>query len=79
MLRKYILDLSHMLEAPPLELREDFSFKVQPVGIVDQKVKVLRNKVIPMVKVFWKSDIVEEMMWETVALMRSRYLFLFSD
>ena len=37
MLRKYILDPSHMLEAPLVELREDLSFEVQPIGIVDQR------------------------------------------
>ena len=51
MLRKYVLDPSHILEAPPIELNEDLSFEVQPVGIVDQEIKELRNKVFPMVKV----------------------------
>ena len=50
MLRKYISNLSHMLEAPPVELKEDLSFEVQSIGIVDQRMKELRNKVIPMVK-----------------------------
>ena len=65
MLRKYISDPSHVLEAPLVELREDLFFEVQPIEIVDQRMKVLRNKVIPMVNVLWKSDRVEEMMWET--------------
>ena len=60
-LRKYNSDLSHMLEAPPIELKEDLSFEVQPIGIVDQRIKELRNKVIPIVKVLWRSDTVEEM------------------
>ena len=50
-LRKYILDPSHIFEASSVELREDLSFEVQLVGIVDQRMKELRNKVIPMVKV----------------------------
>ena len=79
MLRQYILNLSHVLEAPPVELRKDFSFELQPVGIVDQRMKVLKSKVIPMVKVLWRSNRVEEMTWETKALMRNRYLFLFFD
>ena len=61
MLRKYISDLSHVLEAPPVELKEDLSFEVQPVEIVDQIMKVLRNKVIPMIKVLWRSKRVKEM------------------
>ena len=51
MLRKYIFYPSHVLEASPIELKEDLSFKVQLVRIIDQKLKVLRNKVIPMIKV----------------------------
>ena len=51
MLRKYLSDPSHVLEAPPIELNEDFSFEVQLVGIVDQRIKELRNKTISMVKI----------------------------
>ena len=51
MLRKYISNPSHVLKTPPVELREDFSFEVQLVRILDQREKVLRNKVVPMVKV----------------------------
>ena len=62
MLKKYILDQSHVLEAPLVELKEDLLFSVQLVRIIDQRMKELRNKVILMVKVLWRSDTVEEMM-----------------
>ena len=39
MLKKYVLDPSHLLEAPPIELEKDLSFEVQPVAIVDQEMK----------------------------------------
>ena len=79
MLRKYISNLSHVLEALPIELNEYLLFQVQPMGIVDQRMKELRNKIIPMVKVLWRRDTVEEMTWETEACMRSRYPYLFTD
>ena len=79
MLRKYIFDLSHVLEAPLIELNEDLSFKVRPVGIVDQRMKELRNKVISMVNILWRSDTVEKITWETEASMRSCYSYLFTD
>ena len=41
--------------------------------------KVLRNNDIPMVKVLWRSDRVEEMTWEVKASMRKCYPFLFFD
>ena len=78
MLRKYIFDTSHVLEAPSIELKENLLFEVQPVGIIDQKLEELRNKEIPMVKVLCRSDIIEEMTWETEASMRDRYLYLFN-
>ena len=76
MLRKYISE-SHVLETLPIELEEYLSFEVQPVAIVDQKMKQFRSKVIPMVKVLWRSDTIEEMTWETKAFMRNHYPYLF--
>ena len=77
--RKYILDPSHVLEISLVELREDLSFEVQPIGILYHREKVLRNKVVTMVKVLWRSDRVDEMTWETEVLMRKHYPYLFSD
>ena len=77
MLKKYVLDPSHILETTPIELEEDLSFEVQPVAIIDQEMKQLKSKVIPMVKVLWRSDSIEEMTWETEVFMRSRYAYLF--
>ena len=61
MLRKYISNPSHVFEAPPTEIRENLSFEVQPVGILDHREKILTNKVVPMVKVPWRNDKVEDM------------------
>ena len=77
MLRKYISNPSHILKTPPIELEEDLSFEVQPVVIVDREMKQLRNKVILMVKVLWKNDIIEEMTWEKKTFMGSHYPYLF--
>ena len=60
MLRKYVSDPSHVLGAPPVELNKDLSFEVQPVDIIDQGMKELRNKIILMVKILWRSDTIEE-------------------
>ena len=79
MLRKYISDLFHVLKTPLDELRENLPFEVQPIGILDHREKVLRNKVTPMVKVLWRSDRVKEMTWEIEASLRKRYPYLFFD
>ena len=53
MLQKYIADPSHVLRDQPVELKEDLTYEERPVQIVDRKDQVLRNKVIPLVKVLW--------------------------
>ncbi|OMP06578.1 reverse transcriptase [Corchorus capsularis] len=65
MLKKYVPDDSHILEAPPIELKENMSFEVQPIEILDRQIRFLRNKQIPLVKVLWQSGEIEEMTWET--------------
>ena len=52
------------------------NFEVPSVAVVDQEIKQLKSKVIPMVKVLWRSDTIEEMSWE-IELSPSFFLFLF--
>ena len=51
MLRKYILDPSHVLREQPVQLKENLTYEEIPVQIVDHKEQVLRSKVFPLVKV----------------------------
>ena len=51
MLRKYIPDPSHVLRDQPVELKDNLTYKEQPMQIVDRRERILRNKVIPLVKV----------------------------
>ena len=64
-LRRYIPDPSHILSYLPVQIQEDLSYTGEPVQILDHKVKQLRNKTIPLVKVLWRSQKVEEATWET--------------
>ena len=79
MLRKYILDLSHVLRDQPLELKDNLTYKEQPMQIVDRREQILRNKVILLVKVLWGNHGIKEATWESEAQMRSQYPQLFSD
>ena len=45
--------------------------------ILDRKDKVLHNKVVPLVKVLWRNQAVEEATWETETDMREKYPELF--
>ena len=64
MLRKYISNPSHVLQPQSVELNEDLTYEEEPVVIVDYQVRQLRSKFILMVKVLWRSNNVEEHMWE---------------
>ena len=64
MIRKYIADPSHVLRDQLVELKEDLTYKERPVHIVDRKDQVLRNKVVPLVKVLWMNHGREEAPWE---------------
>ena len=77
MLKKYVPDPSHILTQEPIELHEDLSYQEKPVMIMDRENKVLRNKVIPLVKVLWRNQKVEEATWEREDDMRVNYPELF--
>ena len=78
MLRKYILDPSHVLREQPLQLKENLTYEEIPVQILDRKERVLRSKVIYLVKVLWKNHEREAATWEPKAQMRRQYPQLFS-
>ncbi|KAL5579009.1 hypothetical protein UlMin_011451 [Ulmus minor] len=59
------------------KIHEDLSLQEKPVQILDFKVKTLRNKEIPLVKVLWRNQSVEEATWERESDMRASYPVLF--
>ena len=77
MLRKYIADPSHVLQPQVVELSEDLTYEEFPVEIVDRQIRQLRTKEIPMVKVLWSNHTTEDCTWETEAMMREAYPYLF--
>ena len=79
MLRKYIPDPSHVLRDHPVELKDNLTYKEQPMQIVDRREQIFRNKVIPLVKVLWGNHGIKEATWESEAQMCSQYPQLFPD
>ena len=79
MLRRYRSDPSHVLKDSEVEISENLSYIEEPVSIVDYRVKQLRRREIPMVKVIWKNHGIEEATWETEEKMRRDYPHLFRD
>ena len=77
MLRKYIRDPSHILQPQIVELSEDLTYEEYPMAIVDRQIRQLRTKEIPIVKVLWSNHTVEDCTWETEAMVRVAYPYLF--
>ena len=77
MLKKYVPNASHILEQEPIELQEDLTYEEKPVQILDRKTKTLRNKEIPLVKVLWRNQKIEEATWEREDEMRLAHPVIF--
>ncbi len=79
MLRKYLFDPSHTLDASTIELREDLSFEETPVRILAREDKKLRNRTIPYVKILWSKHEEREATWELESRMKEHFPDLFSE
>ncbi|KAL0537684.1 hypothetical protein IC582_026668 [Cucumis melo] len=79
MLRKYVLDPSHVVDYEPLEIDENLSYTEQPVEVLAREMKMLRNREISLVKVLWQNHRVKEATWEREDDIRSRYPELFEE
>ena len=77
MLKRYVPDKPHVLKQEPTEIHEDLSLQEEPVQTLDFKIKTLRNKDIPLVKILWRNQSVEEATWERESDMRASYPELF--
>ncbi|XP_016705344.1 uncharacterized protein [Gossypium hirsutum] len=77
MLRRYCSDPTHVVPVEEIEVRLDLTFEEEPIQILDRKVKVLRRKSIPLVKVIWQNHSSEEATWEPEEAMRQQYPYLF--
>ncbi|XP_038880320.1 uncharacterized protein LOC120071960 [Benincasa hispida] len=79
MLRKYLMDPSHVVDFEPLQLSENLSYEDKPAQIVAREVKVLRSKKVPLVKVLWQNHQFEKATWEREDEMRALHLEIFQD
>ena len=77
MLRKYVSDPTHILLVQDVSVREDSTYREEPVAIVGRETKRLRNKEITIVKVQWHRHSPEECTWEMEQAMMDQYPQLF--
>ena len=68
-----------MIKDSEIEISDKLSYVEESVKIVDHRVKQLRKREIPMVKVLWKNHGVEEATWEIEEKMGRDYPHLFHD
>ena len=64
MLKNYVHYPSHVLNYESLDVDLKLTYEKRPIEILDWKDKVLRNKIVPLVKVLWRNHVVEEAIWE---------------
>ncbi|KAK5835759.1 hypothetical protein PVK06_011463 [Gossypium arboreum] len=79
MLRRYRSDPTHVVPVAEIKVRTDLTFEEEPVQILDQNVKVLRRKSVPLVKVLWRNHGREEATWEPEEAMQQQYPHLFGS
>ena len=64
MLRFFVSDPTHVLDYHPMNVQEGLEYEEKPFQVVDRRALVLRNKVMPLVKVEWKYLLNEKATWE---------------
>ncbi|KAK6157973.1 hypothetical protein DH2020_005287 [Rehmannia glutinosa] len=77
-LKKYQPDPEHIITQDTPPLIENLSYIEKPIRIIDQQIRQLRNRDIPIVKVVWRNhNRDEDATWEMKEDIRNQYLELF--
>ncbi|GJY19798.1 hypothetical protein Tco_0392364 [Tanacetum coccineum] len=78
-LKKCLSDESLVIPMKELQLDDKLNFVEEPIEIMDQEVKQLKQSRIPIVKVRWNSKRGPEFTWEREDQIRAKYPHLFSN
>ncbi|KAK7264749.1 hypothetical protein RJT34_32359 [Clitoria ternatea] len=76
-LRKYISDPTHVIEPDVIQVKDNLTYDAPPVRISDRRIKQLRDKTIPLVKVIWSETRGEDATWELETEMKESHPHLF--
>lgn len=76
-LRKYVHDLSHVIPRDEVQIRDNLTVETMPIRIEDRKMKRLRGKEIPLVRVAWGGAAGGSVTWELESKMQEMYPELF--
>ena len=75
-LRKYVSDPSHIIMPDTIQLKDNLTFETMSVHIIDKRIKQLRGKQIPLVKILW-NEVRGDVTWELEEKIRRAYPYLF--
>jgi hypothetical protein len=64
LLKKYVPNPNHIIYYNVIQVEHEADFWVEPVRILDKKLKVLRNKAISLIKVQWTCYGPKDATWE---------------
>ncbi|GKF84561.1 hypothetical protein Tco_0249459, partial [Tanacetum coccineum] len=78
-LKKCLSNESLIIPMKELPLDDKLNFVEEPVEIMDQEIKQLKQSCIPIVKVRWYSKRGPEFTWEREDQIRAKYPHLFSN
>nr|GFA12892.1 putative reverse transcriptase domain-containing protein [Tanacetum cinerariifolium] len=78
-LKKCLSDESRVIPMKELQLDDKLNFMEEPVEIMDQEIKQLRQSHISIIKVRWNSRRGPEFTWEREDEIRAKYPHLFSN
>ena len=79
LLRGYNYHPLHVASYPFDQIQSDMSLSEEPEAILERQERVMRNKVIPFVKILWKNHPEREATWETEESMRASYPHFFEQ
>ncbi|KAL6547062.1 hypothetical protein OROMI_022783 [Orobanche minor] len=79
LLRKYVYDLSHVINHTAVEMNKDLTYEEQPEVILDRSVRQLRNKEKVFVKIQWRNHSKDEATWEREEELQARYPNFFNQ
>jgi hypothetical protein len=77
LLKKYVPDANHVIDWNVIQVEHEGDFRVEPVCIMDRKVKVLKNKAIGLVKIQWTCYGSEDATWDHEENMWEKYPHIF--
>jgi hypothetical protein len=76
-LRHYVSDPTHVIDMSYLQVSEKGALTVEPICILDHRIRQLRRRTIDQVKVQWENYSLLSATWEDAYDMRQQFPYLF--